>query len=194
MSPPFDHSESTIRSQWVHCLSTTAWVHPVCPSEPLWTPRASWGPPPCRAARRWRSPGRTGTSGTCTWAGRAGVRRGKCTLYRDVARLKSLQNSGAFQELFWVLSTLTEKFCAILKNSGVFRELFLGAFEKYVEILCYFWELFQRVGTFGSFLGRFWPILKIAQIFCAIFCPIFWKLLNSGDLPKFGSRRQLCYN
>ena len=28
---------------------------------------------------------------------------------------------------------------------------------------------------------------KIAQKFCAIFCAIFWKLPNSGDLPKFGS-------
>ena len=31
---------------------------------------------------------------------------------RDVAKLKYLQNSGAFWELFWVLLTKTEKFCA----------------------------------------------------------------------------------
>ena len=32
---------------------------------------------------------------------------------RDVARLKSLQNSGAFRELLWVLLTKTENLCAI---------------------------------------------------------------------------------
>ena len=32
---------------------------------------------------------------------------------RAVPRLKSLQNSGAFWELFWVLLTKTEKFCGI---------------------------------------------------------------------------------
>ena len=74
---------------------------------------------------------------------------------KDVARLKSLQNSGAFQELFWVLLTKTEQFCAILKKLGDFWELFWGLFDKYVEILCYFWELFNVLIAFGSFWGIF---------------------------------------
>ena len=51
---------------------------------------------------------------------------------------------------------------------------FLGAFDKYVEILCYFWEPFQR---FGSIRKLFWEFS--------------WKLPNSGHLPKFGSQRHL---
>ena len=64
---------------------------------------------------------------------------------RAVTRLKSLQNSGAFRELFWVLLTKTKKFCGILTKFGSFSGAFLGAFDKYVEILCYF----------GSFFGCF---------------------------------------
>ena len=47
-----------------------------------------------------------------------------------------------------------------------------------LEVLTQFqdWELGQSVS------------FKIAQKFCAI----FWKLPNSGDLPKFGSWRHLC--
>ena len=54
---------------------------------------------------------------------------------RAVTRLKSLQNSGAFLELFWVLLTKTEKVCGIFKKFGSFSGAFLGAFDKYVEIL-----------------------------------------------------------
>ena len=98
-----------------------------------------------------------------------------CPLWaRDVARLKSLQNSGAFRELFWVLLTKKEKFCAIFKKIGSFSGAFLGAFDKYVEILCYFWEPFQRFGSIRKLFGAF-----------------SWKLPNSGHLPKFGSRRHL---
>ena len=98
-----------------------------------------------------------------------------CPLWaRDDARLKSLQNSGAFRELFWVLLTKTEKFCAIFKKFGSFSGAFLGAFDKYVEILCYFWEPFQRFGSIRKLFGAF-----------------SWKLPNSGHLPKFGSRRHL---
>ena len=39
------------------------------------------------------------------------------------------------------------------KKLGAFREFFLGAFEKNIEILCYFWELFQH---FGSIQSLFW--------------------------------------
>ena len=55
--------------------------------------------------------------------------------------------------------TKTKKSCAIF---FLIRELlgaFLGAFDKYVEILCCFWELFQRFGSiqklFGAFLTNF---------------------------------------
>ena len=48
---------------------------------------------------------------------------------------------------------MAEKFCAILTNLGGFWELFLGAFDKYVEILFYFWELFHRLD-----LDAFWGI------------------------------------
>ena len=74
---------------------------------------------------------------------------------RVVARLKSLQNSGAFRELFWVLLTKTEKFCNIFKKFGSFSGAFWGAFDKYVEILCYFGSFFNVLVSFGSFLGRF---------------------------------------
>ena len=74
---------------------------------------------------------------------------------RAVTRLKSLQNSGAFRELFWVLLTKTKKFCGILKKFGSFSGAFLGAFDKYVEILCYFGSFFNVLVSFGSFLGRF---------------------------------------
>ena len=117
---------------------------------------------------------------------------GNCILFtvhcRDVTRLKSLQNSGAFWELFWVLLTKTKKFCGIFKKIGSFSGAFLGAFDKYVEILCYFGSFFKVLVSFGSFLGRFWPILKYHRIFCAIFCAISWKTPNSGELPNFGSR------
>ena len=74
---------------------------------------------------------------------------------RAVARLKSLQNSGAFRELFWVLLTQTEKFCTIFFKFGSFSGAFLGAFDKYVEILCYFGSFSKVLVAFGSFLGRF---------------------------------------
>ena len=74
---------------------------------------------------------------------------------RAVTRLKSLQNSGAFRELFWVLLTKTKKFCGILKKFGSFSGAFWGAFDKYVEIQCYFGSFFNVLVSFGSFLGRF---------------------------------------
>jgi hypothetical protein len=74
---------------------------------------------------------------------------------RAVTRLKSLQNSGAFRELFWVLLTKTKKFCGIFNKFGSFLGAFLGAFDKYVEILCYFGSFFNVLVSFGSFLGRF---------------------------------------
>ena len=77
--------------------------------------------------------------------------------------------------------------CVFFYFIGSFLGAFLGAFDKYVEILCYFGSFFKVLVAIGSFLERFWPILKVAQKFCAIFCAIFWKLPNSGDLPKFGS-------
>ena len=98
-----------------------------------------------------------------------------------------------FESFFWVILTKTEKVCAIFKKIKCFLA-FLGAFDKYEEILCYFESFFNVSVAFGSFLGRVWPILKIEQKFCAFFCAIFWKLPNSGYLPKFGSRRQLCHH
>ena len=74
---------------------------------------------------------------------------------KAVARLKSIQNSGAFLELFWVLMTKTKKFCAILKKFGSFSGAFLGAFDKYVESLCYFGSFSKVLVAFGSFLERF---------------------------------------
>ena len=69
------------------------------------------------------------------------------------------------------------------------------AFEKYIEILCYSRELFHSVGTFGSFLGGFLTNFEnITEILCYFLCYLLCYLLkiqNSGDLPKFGSRRQL---
>ena len=73
---------------------------------------------------------------------------------RAVTRLKSLQNSGAFRELFWVILT-KKKFCGIFKKIGSFSGAFLGAFDKYVEILCYFGSFFNVLVSFVSFLGRF---------------------------------------
>ena len=75
--------------------------------------------------------------------------------HRAVTRLKSLQNSGAFWELFWVLLTKTKKFCGILKKFRSFSGAFLGAFDKHVEILCYFGSFFNVLVSFGSFLGQF---------------------------------------
>ena len=94
--------------------------------------------------------------------------------------MKSLQNSGAFRELFRVLFTKTEKFCPIFKNIGIFLGAFLGAFEKYVEILCYFRELFQRFGIirklFGAFLTNFG---NSTEILC-----YFLKAPEFGRSPK----------
>ena len=86
---------------------------------------------------------------------------------RDVARLKSLQNLGAF------LCTLrkTETFCTILKIFGSFWGVFL--FDKYVEILCYFRELFQCFGNIWKLFGVFLTNFENAQKFFAIFCVIF---------------------
>ena len=75
---------------------------------------------------------------------------------RAVPRLKSLQMSRAFRELFLVVLTKTEKFCGIFFKNGSFS----GASDKYVEILCYFGSFFNVLVLFGSFFGRFWPILK----------------------------------
>jgi hypothetical protein len=48
-----------------------------------------------------------------------------------------------------------KKCCGILKKFGSFSGAFLGAFDKYVEILCYFGSFFNVLVSFGSFLGRF---------------------------------------
>ena len=66
-----------------------------------------------------------------------------------------------------------DKLGAFKKTKIELTELFLGALDKYVEVLCYFRELFERLVAFGSFLRCLCPILKIAQKFCAIFCAIF---------------------
>ena len=108
---------------------------------------------------------------------------------RDVARLKSLQNSGAFRELFRVLFTKTEKFCPIFKKKWDFLGAFLGAFEKYVEILCYCWELFQRFVSIRKLLGLFdqsWKYHRNSVLFSVLISEnsqiweISWSL-GAGD-------------
>ena len=65
--------------------------------------------------------------------------------------------SGAFLGTF---DKKRKKLWYFLKKSGAFQELLWVLFDKYVEILCYFRSFFNVLVSFGSFFGRFWPILK----------------------------------
>ena len=64
------------------------------------------------------------------------------------------------------------------------RVFFLGAFDKYVEILCCFWELFQRFGSirklFGAFLTNF---ENSTEILCYFLC-YFLKTPKFGRSPE----------
>ena len=66
------------------------------------------------------------------------------------------------------------------KKSGAF----LGVFDKYIEIMCYFWELFQRFGSirklFGPFLTNF---EKSTEIMCYFLC-YFLKTPKFGRSPE----------
>ena len=59
------------------------------------------------------------------------------------------------------------------KKLGAFQEAFLGAIDKYVKILCYFWDLFQRFGSiqklFGPFLTNFEISTEILGFFSMLF-------------------------
>ena len=61
---------------------------------------------------------------------------------------------------------------------------FLGSFDKYVEILCYFRELFQRFGIiqklFGAFLTNFG---NSTEILCYFLC-YFLKSPEFGRSPE----------
>ena len=94
---------------------------------------------------------------------------------RDVARLKTLQNLRAFWELFWVFLTKAEKLCAIF-----FLIELSGAYDKSVEILCYFRELFK---FFGSILKLFWAFLTNFENGTEILCN-FLKTPEFGRSPK----------
>ena len=56
---------------------------------------------------------------------------------------------------------------------GSFSGAFLNAFDKYVEILCHFWELFQRFGSirklFRAFLSNFENGTEILRYFLCYF-------------------------
>ena len=58
---------------------------------------------------------------------------------------------GSFLGYFWQKL----KSCAIVIKMGAFQELFL------IEIMCYFGSYFNALVAFRSFLGCFWPILKM---------------------------------
>ena len=79
---------------------------------------------------------------------------------------------GSFSELYWVLLTKTKKFCGIFKTIGSFSGAFLGASDKYVELLCYFGSFFNVLVSFGSFLGRFdqfWNSTEFSVLFSVLF-------------------------
>ena len=61
---------------------------------------------------------------------------------RDFARLKSLQNSAAFQELFWVL----------MKKNGKVLCYFLTIWELFDS---FFWFVYQICRNYVPFLGAF---------------------------------------
>ena len=96
---------------------------------------------------------------------------------------------GSYLGAFWLL--LPNKNGKVLCNFfkiGIFLEDFLGAFDKYLEILCFFRELFQ---CFSSIWKLFWAFLTNFENSTEILW-YFLKLSNLGDLLKFGSRRHLC--
>ena len=67
-----------------------------------------------------------------------------------------------------------------LKKLGAFRELFLGAFDKYVEILCYFGSFSKVLGAFGSYFGAFLTNFgNSTEILC-----YFLKAPKFGRSPK----------
>ena len=75
------------------------------------------------------------------------------------------------------------------KKIGIFLGALLGAFDKYVEIMCYFREFLNVLVAFGRVLGHFLTNFENSK---EIPC-YFLKTLNLGDLPKFGSRLHLCF-
>ena len=58
--------------------------------------------------------------------------------------------------------------------------IFLGAFDKYVKIVCYFWELFQRFVSIWKLLGAFLTNLENGtEILC-----YFRKTSEFGRSPE----------
>ena len=94
-----------------------------------------------------------------------------------------------FGSFFGYFLTTTEEFCAIKKKIWSFFWSFFWCFwQIWRKSVLFFWSFLNVLVAFGwFFFVLFWPILKIAEKFCVI----FWKLANSGYLPKFGSRRHL---
>ena len=97
------------------------------------------------------------------------VKNGATSHKTNYIDMKGIKIAALVQKLWWfllngwILSTggaSSGRVCTfslrnrlVLKKIGSFSGVFLGAFEKYIEILCYFWELFQH---FGSIQGLFW--------------------------------------
>ena len=62
---------------------------------------------------------------------------------------------------------------------------FLGAFDKYVEIMCYFRELFPRFGSIRKLFGVFLTNFEKAQNFLCYFLCFFLKNSEFGSTPEF---------
>ena len=68
--------------------------------------------------------------------------------------------------------------------SGAFREPFLSAFDKYVEILCYFGSFSKVLVPFGNFLEHFFTNFENStEILCFFLC-FYLKTPKFGISPK----------
>ena len=70
--------------------------------------------------------------------------------------------------------------CYSLKKKLKLFVSFLGSIDKYIKILCYFWELYQ---VFGFILEASWGILTNFQNSTKILCCFLCHFLKT---PKFG--------
>ena len=61
----------------------------------------------------------------------------------------------------------------------------MGAFDKYVEILCYFGSFFNVLVSFGSFFRAFLTNFEITQNFLCYFLCYFLKNSEFGRTPEF---------
>ena len=67
-----------------------------------------------------------------------------------------------------------------LRLHELFGSFFLGAFDKYVEILCYFRELFQRFGSIRKLLRELLTNFETSK---EVLC-YFLKTPEFGRSPK----------